>query len=280
MSRLTCSVLVVVLILGVARAATPKPQPPSVLVVSDVFGDVPEALRPQPGQPITYAIAGNYESNIGTPIAGEPRANAAAVEAEVTRVLATQGFIKSKVGEALPAIALLITWGSAVLDTSEMALAPLPGRITSVPTDPNDPTDPNTPPDTRMVSYNQRQISQLVGADKASGLALTPNVLAQINDAAGSNRVYIFIAAFDLESMAKKKEKKLLWRTRMSIPSIDHSLPDSLGIMLTSAAPFLGREVAAPVIIGEADRRKTDVQMGMPYVVPDAAKVEAGKKVR
>jgi len=254
---------------GDAAPATP---PPAVLVVADVFGDVPDALRPQPGKPIHYAIAGNYESNLGTPIAGEPRANAAAVEAEVTRVLASQGFIKTRVGEPLPAIALLITWGSAVLDTSEMTL--------NSETDPNNPLDPNRPPDTQLVAPNHREISLLIGADKARGQALDSYALAQVNDAASTARVYIFIAAFDMEAMAKRKEKKLLWRTRMSIPSTHHSLPDSLGVMLASAAPYLGREVAAPVMIGEADRRKAEVQVGTPYVVPDAPATDAGKKSR
>ncbi|MSU65535.1 MAG: hypothetical protein EXS38_05420 [Opitutus sp.] len=271
--------LAVAFAVEVSGAAPAKP-PPAVLVVADVFGDVPEALRPQPGKPIRYAIAGNYESNIGTPIAGEPRANAAAVETEVTKVLATQGFIKTKVGEPLPAIALLITWGSAVLDTSEMPVMPLPGRVGGNPPDPNNPLDPNVASDTILVSFNGRQISQLIGADKASNGAVDPGTLAEINSAAGDTRVYIFIVAFDLEAMAKKKEKKMLWRTRISIPSIHHSLPDSLGVMLTSAAPFLGHEVAVPVFVGVADRRKAEVQMGAPYVVPDKSATDGGAASR
>lgn len=268
MSRLTCSVVAAVFALGVARGATPKP-PPAVLVVSDVFAEVPDDMRPQPGKPITYAIAGKYEDNIGATIGGEPRVDAATVEAEVTKVLTSQGFIKTQVGGLLPKLAILITWGSAILDTSELALAPLPGRVTGGPVDPNDPTDPNHPPDTVQVAMNQRQIARLVGADKAAGRALDSNTLAQISEAASSTRVYVFIAAYDMEAMATKKEKKLLWRTRISIPSERHSLPESLGVMLTSAGPFLGRDVPAPVFIGEADRRKAAVEVGMPYVVPD-----------
>lgn len=280
MLRFLPTVLAVALAAEVSAAAPAKPAPPAVLVVADVFGEVPEALRPQPGKPIRYAIAGNYESDIGSPVAGEPRANAAAVEVEVTKVLATQGFIKTKVGEPLPAIALLITWGSAVLDASDMAVLPLPGRIGGNAPDPNNPLDPNVAPATQLVSFNGRQISQLVGADKASNGAVDPGTLAEINSAAADNRVYIFIVAFDMEAMAKKKEKKMLWRTRISIPSIRHSLPDSLGVMLTSAAPFLGRELAAPVFIGEADRRKAEVQMGTPYVVPEKPADDGGAASR
>src|SRR5262245_35347285 len=90
-----------------ARAAAPGVPPPSVLVVSDVLSDVPAALRPQPDKPITYAIAGKYESDSGTPVRGEPRATAAEIEAEVTKVLASQGFVKTQVGGPLPNLALV-----------------------------------------------------------------------------------------------------------------------------------------------------------------------------
>jgi hypothetical protein len=254
----------------VAMTGFAAPRPPSVLVVSDVMGDTPEALRPQPGKPIHYIIIGELENNLGTPIAGEPRADAAMVEREVVKVLASQGFLLTQPGGPMPKIALLITWGSAVLDTTEMPYLPPPQpNFGGIP----DPTalPPPPPPDTVLMAYNAPEIASLIGADKTRGV-LDPNVIAQINDAATTARVYIFIGAFDVETMLKKKEKKLLWRTRMSIPSTHDSLPDSLGLLLTSAAPYFGREVPAPVFIGEADRRKANVEVGIPYVVPEPAK--------
>lgn len=270
MSRLTCTLLTAMIALGAARGATTPKPPPPVLVVSDVFADVPEEMRPQPGKPIAYAIAGKYEMNIGATVGGEPRVDAATIEAEVTKVLAAQGFVKTQLGGAMPRLAVLVTWGSAILDTSELPMAALPGRVTGGPVDQNDPTDPNRPPDTVQVGMNQRQIAILVGADKAkNNNSIDPHTVAQINEAAASSRVYILIAAYDMEAMAARKEKKLLWRTSISIPSVRHSLPESLDVMLTSAGPFLGREVPVPLILSEADRRKTDVQVGLPYVVPD-----------
>jgi hypothetical protein len=77
--------------------------------------------------------------------------------------------------------------------------------------------------------------------------------------------------------MLTKKQKKVLWRTRMSIETLHNSLPDSLDVMLTSAAPFFAREAPAPVIITEADRRKARVEIGTPYVVPDGKTAPAKK---
>jgi hypothetical protein len=93
--------------------------------------------------------------------------------------------------------------------------------------------------------------------------------IAEINAAGATSRGYIVVAALDVDAMARKKEHKLLWRTRMSIETIRHSLPDSLGVMLASAAPLFGREAPLPVLITEADRRKANVEVGTPYVVPD-----------
>jgi hypothetical protein len=252
-----------------ASAGIAAPRPPDVLVVSDVLSDTPEALRPQPGKPIHYIIIGELENNLGTPIAGEPAADRATVEREVVKVLASQGFLLTKPGGPMPKIALLIMWGSAVLDTSELPVMPLPQPDFGTQQDPT-ALPPPPPPDTMLLAFNGPEIASLVGADKTRGIA-NPNVLSQINDAATTPRVYIFIGAFDVETMLKKKERKLVWRTRMSIPSTHNTLPDSLGLLLTSAAPFFARESTAPVFIGEADRRKANVEVGMPYVVPESA---------
>jgi hypothetical protein len=279
MHRLTSAIITALFSFGIAHGATTPKPPPPVLVVSDVLAGVPDDLRPQPGKPITYAIAGKFERNIGATVGGEARVDAATIDAEVTKILNSQGFVKTTVGGPMPKIAILITWGSAILDTSELSMLALPGRVTGGPVDQNDPTDPNRPADRLQIAMNQREISQLVGADKAANdNSLDPHTVAKINEAAASSRLYVFIAAYDMQALVATKEKKLLWRTRISIPSTRHSLPESLDVMLASAGPYLGREVAVPLILGEADRRKTDVHVGLPYVVPDKEQPGEAKK--
>jgi hypothetical protein len=273
--------LILALLCGLAAstaiaAGAPKPKPPpDVLVVSDVFSDVPDSLLPKPGKPIFYHVLGKLENDIGTPIAGEPRADPVAMELAMTKMLAKQGFMKAVIGGPMPSIALVITWGSANLDTMEMTIPPLPQPSFGPP----DPTalPPPPPPESVLISFNRREIEMLVGADKANRTVVDPTILSQINDAATSSRAYIFIAALDIETLLKTKKKKLLWRTRMSIPSTHHSLPESIDVMLASAAPYLARESAAPVFINEADRRKAEVRVGTPVVVPDKPTDDAKK---
>ena len=63
--------------------------------------------------------------------------------------------------------------------------------------------------------------------------------------------------------------KKLLWRTAISIESRRTSLPENLSVMLASAAPWFGRDSEMPVFVDDAARRKAEVHIGTPVVVPD-----------
>jgi hypothetical protein len=176
----------------------------------------------------------------------------------------------------MPAIIIVITYGSANLDTMEVAANPPPAVEIGNPQPGEEPPPP--PPETFITQFNRREMMTLIGADKANRSMLDASQIAQINDAGASSRGYIVIGALDVETLVKKKEQKLLWRTRMSIETLRHPLPDSLGVMLASAAPYFGREAPLPVLITEADRRKANVEVGTPYVVPDAKAAPKDKK--
>jgi len=55
-------------------------------------------------------------------------------------------------------------------------------------------------------------------------------------------------------------------------------IEESVTRMLASAAPYLARDSAMPVFITEADRGKAEVHVGTPFVVPENAKDDAGRK--
>ena len=234
-----------------AKKAKVKPGP-EVLVVSDVVGPDKEVARPAPGKPVYYVILGKAERTLGNAIAGEPLPAPAVVEREIVAALAAQGYVLTQVGGPVPSQALVITWGTAnaaIEDFSE-----------------TDPTTGET--STSSVFFNQREIAQLVGADKANRRMLMSSEAEQINDAARQDRVYVMIAAMDVEAL-RKKQKKLIWRTRISIESLRHSLPESLHTMLASAAPYFGKETEMPVFLDDTDRRKAEVKIGTPRVVDE-----------
>ena len=73
----------------------------------------------------------------------------------------------------------------------------------------------------------------------------------------------------DLEA-ASRKQRRLLWRTRMSLDWRDHG-PESLAVMLASAAPFFGRATEQGVFIDDHLRRKAEVTIGDARVVDEPA---------
>ncbi len=239
-----------------ADSAKAKPKPgPEVIVVADAMTNPPIELRPAPGKPIYYVLLGSLERTLGAAIAGEPQPDKAVLQREVEKALASQGFIRTQVGGPMPSLALIVTWGSANLMIDDL-------------TETNPDTGEST---TSSVVYNRREIAQLVGADKASRRMLSSSEADTINDAARQDRLYLFIGAFDVLALAKK-QKKLLWRTAMSVESRRTSLPESIPVMLASAAPWFGRDTEMPVFVDDAARRKVDVRIGPAVVVPDSPK--------
>ena len=101
---------------------------------------------------------------------------------------------------------------------------------------------------------------------------LTPGLLfmdagAQaINDAASDDLYIAAIAAYDFAA-AERREKKLLWMTKISCPSRGLALPETLPAMLAIAGPNIGRETAKPVWVKATDQFKPEVKIGDPSVV-------------
>jgi hypothetical protein len=238
----------------VGLAASQPREGPEVLVVSDVVDPKAPYLRPTKENPVYYIILGGAERTLGDPIAGEKMPDRAALTQEIIRALGSQGFVLTQLGGPRPHLAILYSYGTANLSMVDL-----------------DDTDPSTgETTTSTITFNRREIAALVGALKADRHLLMSSEADRINEAARDNRLYIFIGAFDVEALAKK-QKKIVWRTRISIDSRRHSLPDSMRVMLSSAAPYFATETDLPKFIEDVDRRKAEVRIGTPTVVDERA---------
>jgi len=215
---------------------------PDVLVVADAAVK-DDSLRPTPGKPIHYVMIGGVEQDIGETVTDVRRPNAEAVRREMVKALAGQGFMEAREGGAKPQLAILFSWGTAHYFGNEGMPAA------------GDPKD-------------KEKIRQLLGLDKAERRLYSQYYADQMNEAFGDDRVYVVVAALDLGAAARK-ERRLLWRTRMSLDWRDDS-PETLGVLLKSAAPFFGREVERGEFIDDDKRRKAEVNIGELRVVPDS----------
>lgn len=237
---------------GHAAAPAKKKPGPDVLVVADASSGIPETHQPAPNKPVYYVFLGAAERVLGAAWAGEPQPKKEVLEAEIHRVLAAQGFQRTQLGGPMPQLAIVVTWGSANLMTDDLEETNDAGETT-----------------TTTIAWNRREIAQLVGADKTYNKLVSSSDAEDINDAARQDRLYVMVAALDAQLLAKK-QKKLIWRTRISIESRRTSLPESLTVMLNSGAPFFGKNTDLPVFVDDNLRKKADVEIGTPVVVPPA----------
>ncbi len=212
--------------------AAPKPTKPAkvkpspdVLVVADVMtnNEVEKAaLIATAESPVYYYILGKKEEHIGTPYANDPMPKGEEVEAEINKYLAKQHFIKTQVGGPVPQIIIIFTWGSASLDgASTGTFESDNGEIYTV--------------------SDSRRLRLMAGAHKAQDKLLMTSEADILNDNIRTDRLFIMIAAMDAQALAKK-EKKLLWRTNISIENRRTVLTETFPAMIASAAPYFGRE--------------------------------------
>jgi len=204
---------------------------PEVIVVADAR---PEAatLQPAPGRTVFYQLITGREHTIGRAFAGEPLPTTAAVESAVVEALARRGYIRTRPGGPAPSLCILTLWGSA-----NALLDEIPGE------------------DGGTIFFNQRELRQLTGANKALRRhGADPRENDTINEAMREDRVYVMLGAFDAAALAQRK-KKLLWRTAMSVDSLRHPFPGSLTVMLASAAPCFGRDEDRALVITDTERR-------------------------
>ena len=67
-------------------------------------------------------------------------------------------------------------------------------------------------------------------------------------DQAANELYYVVASAYDYPSFARK-ERKLLWRTRMTVNSSGVSQVQTLPTLVENAAPFFGKDMAEPEIL-------------------------------
>ncbi len=265
--------LLTVLAFASAGTAAAKPKtPPDVLIVADVLAkDSATSLRPEPGRPIYYIILGKMERDLGSPYGGMKSPDPAAVQKELTAALASQGFLETKVGGPKPSLALIVSWGQANLSTQEVTES-----VDSTDSATGTTTTENV---TSNIAFNVSEIAQLVGADKAARRLVSNQEASEINENLNSDRLYIFVGALDADAL-RKKQKKIMWRTRISIDSRREELDDNLRLMISAAAPYFGRGEDLPITITEENRR-AGVKLGELKVVgetPPAKPDTAPKK--
>ncbi|MBP8256184.1 MAG: hypothetical protein KAX37_02580 [Opitutaceae bacterium] len=175
-------------------------------------------------------------------------------------VMAKQGYLPAS-NEHPAQLMLLWTWGTMNTD-----------RMYSM----------SNPDDVEGRQINRRQLLRFMGAYKLGLVSKEPDPLMDdilmqgvlfhnadqelIDDLSTEDLYVIAIAAYDFQA-AMRKEKVLLWTTKISCPSRGLALTETLPVMLALAAPNIGRETDKPVAVLATDKFKPDVKIGEATVV-------------
>lgn len=81
-----------------------------------------------------------------------------------------------------------------------------------------------------------------------------------------SSSYFVVATAYDYAALVRK-ERKLLWRTKMTVNSLGVNMVESLPPLIASAAPYLGIETRDPVVISKRVMRGGNVEIGEAKVV-------------
>ena len=78
-----------------------------------------------------------------------------------------------------------------------------------------------------------------------------------------SSSYFVIATAYDLKALGQG-ERRLLWRTKMTVNSFGLNMAESLPPLIATAAPYLGRETREPVLLTKRLSRDGNVQIGAP----------------
>jgi hypothetical protein len=224
-----------------------------VIVNCDLTKEGRNFTPPTKDKPVQYVLLLSGYREIGEKVAGEVEPSKDEVKKIVVSTLSSQHYVATtKSMTTKPEILIVVHYGYAN-----------PELIDS------DGFNPDNP----QVVLNDRAMRGLVGGRALA--TMSPNEVGRsaLLSAASDNRYFILVTAFDWAA-AEKKEKKALWRARISIPSQRTSLQAVIPIMLKNAAPFLGRDTEFPRQFNVNDVPEGRVEAGPMTVVEDKKKEE------
>jgi hypothetical protein len=241
-------------------------EPTLEMTVNTEFTSYGRMLRPaSPDQPVHYLAVPAGFKPLGAPMGGEKPPPPADLERAMKKALAVNGYLAAEDGGPRPALVVIYYWGSHnALDSETRANFP------------------------ELDAKNKLERAVLVGGKKYAmetgramewgpGLEERTTEREFLRDQVNEDVYYVVASAYDYNSVARN-EKKLAWRTSMTVNAIGVSMSETLAPLIGTASAFFGRETITPQIDVRKVPRKTKVEMGTPTVVED--KVPARKPGR
>lgn len=195
---------------------------------------------PAPGAPVYYyPLVGGFREE-GAIMAGDKPPARNAVLRQLAKTLAEQGYLVMNKNSPSPTVALVFHWGSMN-----------PEIFNAFEGDDENAFE---------LFSNQSQMLALVGAQMSSPFVRGMEREA-ILEAAREDRYFVVVSAYDIKA-ALQKRKVLLWRARMSTPSLGVTADQVMGALIKSGGPHFGKETRRPALITAPLEQRERVDLG------------------
>ncbi|HEX2852807.1 MAG TPA: hypothetical protein VHO24_06180 [Opitutaceae bacterium] len=207
-----------------------------------------------PENPVYYVAQPDGFRQRGQSVAGEEAPPLAHIDYFVRKALATAGYFSVPSVEVRPSLFILYRWGTH-----------------------NTMNELFSEEFQRFADAEVLERARLVGGkdlvkEMARQMAWGESILDRnekldyLKDQAFNSCYFVVLLAFDYDAMVRG-ERRLLWRTNMTVNSVGVSLRETLPPLIASAAPFLGRETAEPEITTRTLRDRARVEVGPAILV-------------
>lgn len=199
----------------------------------------------------------------GEPVAGETPPKPEQMERLLRKSLSRNGYEPTGPGHA-PSLVIFYHWGSHnAMDAESAARFPVLAQQQRL--------------ERAMLIGGQRETSRLAQT-MAYGEWLTDRTADRefLRDQSAEDLYFVVASAYDYAALAHG-ERKLVWRTTMTVSARGVSMEETMAPLLTEAAPYFGRETADPIIATPRIRR-WNVQVGEPEVVPEKSPTQPSPK--
>ncbi len=207
-----------------------------------------------PDNPVYYVAHDTGYKQLGWSV-GEHPPKETDVERVMAKALATNGFLAAT-DDHKPSVAVFYVWGSHNKVPSDLAR------------DFRDLVKKNTLERAILVGGKAFAANMDFAMEWGDPSGDLDNKISFLREQASEELYYVVASAYDYSSLAHG-ERKLEWRTTMTVTSAGLALQESLKPLIATAAPYFGRETHGPEIAAQRVSREGRVEIGTAKVVDD-----------
>ncbi len=273
-------------------------------VITEMTPEGRKVAPPSPGQPIYYVAQAGKFIRTGSALTDNehapPRAD---LEQAMQRALAANGFVVGELPAHRPGLVVVFNYGSHSMDP------PLPPELADEVVTPPQTAEELLPIIAHDVNLQADLIERaaLIGgnafalrlkralieevANMTTNYDMQPNgqlpvspnpaspfqlflsgkdsdLVGHLVEDAFHSCYFVVASAYDYDAMSHG-QKRLLWRTKMTVDASGVNMTETLAPLIASAGPYFGRDMAEASIVEKRISREGKVEIGTATVVED-----------